>query len=180
MGATRSRSKAQAWLAHSKTFGSGVPCPCRKIKPCPLHAFAHEKIVLRNRAPVSKKTGGLRGRELTACGLKRMGAMQTVSSDILQKMTDRIVERFAPEKVILFGSQAREEAGPDSDVDFLVIMRFEGSRLKLGVEIRKALRGFGVAKDVAILKPEEFELYKDTPGSIAWPAAHGGRILYAA
>jgi len=48
-------------------------------------------------------------------------------SDI-ERMVRRIVRQFRPERVILFGSHARGEAGPDSDVDLLVVMRVEGSR----------------------------------------------------
>jgi len=43
-------------------------------------------------------------------------------------MVQRIVRRFRPERVILFGSHARGEAGPDSDVDLLIVMPVEGSR----------------------------------------------------
>jgi predicted nucleotidyltransferase len=94
-------------------------------------------------------------------------------------MADRIVERFRPEKVIVFGSCARGTATADSDVDFLVVMPFSGSRLKTCVEIRKVLRGFGVPKDVMVVTFEEFEAYKDCPGSIVYPAAHEGRAVYA-
>jgi len=94
-------------------------------------------------------------------------------------MTERIVERFQPRQVILFGSHARGDTTPDSDVDFLVIMPFSGSRLDTCIEIRKVLFGFGVPKDVMVLTPEEFERHKDLPGTIAYPAAHEGRVLYA-
>ncbi|HLG20737.1 MAG TPA: nucleotidyltransferase domain-containing protein [Bdellovibrionota bacterium] len=40
----------------------------------------------------------------------------------VQRMVDRIVERFHPERVILFGSHARGTAGPDSGVDLLVVI----------------------------------------------------------
>ena len=55
------------------------------------------------------------------------------------RMVKRIVKKFHPEKVILFGSHARQEAGPDSDVDLLIVMPVEGSKLDKAVEIAVAL-----------------------------------------
>jgi len=44
----------------------------------------------------------------------------------IHAMVRRIVRQFRPERVILFGSHARGEAGPDSDVDLLVVMPVHG------------------------------------------------------
>jgi predicted nucleotidyltransferase len=49
-----------------------------------------------------------------------------VTREALQAFTQRLVKHFAPEQVILFGSQARGEARWDSDADILVVMSFEG------------------------------------------------------
>ena len=49
-----------------------------------------------------------------------------VTRQALQAFTQRLVQNFAPEQVILFGSQARGEARWDSDADILVVMPFEG------------------------------------------------------
>jgi predicted nucleotidyltransferase len=102
------------------------------------------------------------------------------SDRTLAAIVERIVEHFHPKRIILFGSRARGTAHPDSDVDLLVVMPFTGSRLKLAVEIRKTLRGLGVAKDIVVMKPEEFTVRKEIPGTIAYPAAHEGKVLHAA
>lgn len=96
----------------------------------------------------------------------------------VDEMVRRIVERFQPEKVILFGSRARGDADPDSDVDLLVVMPFDGRRLDRIVEIRLALAHMGIAKDVFLVTPEEFEADKDLVGSLVYPAAHEGRVLH--
>ena len=57
----------------------------------------------------------------------------------IEEMVQRIVERFHPEKIILFGSHARGTAGPDSDVDLLVVMPVQGSRRKKATEIDLSL-----------------------------------------
>jgi predicted nucleotidyltransferase len=97
----------------------------------------------------------------------------------IKRMVKRIVERFNPDQVILFGSHARGTAGPDSDVDLLVVMPFAGSRLEKAVEIGVALHGIGVPKDIVVTTPEDFEWRKEIPGTIERPAALEGKVLYA-
>jgi predicted nucleotidyltransferase len=102
------------------------------------------------------------------------------SDRTLATIVERIVDRFHPERIILFGSRATGTGRADSDVDLLVVMPFTGSRLKLAVEIRKTLRGLGIAKDIVIMTPEEFAVRKEIPGTVAYPAAREGRVLHAA
>ena len=97
----------------------------------------------------------------------------------IDRMVQRIVKEFHPEQVILFGSHARGTAGPDSDVDLLVVMPVSGSRREKAVEIGVALHGLGVAKDIVVTTPEDFEWRKEIPGTIERPAALEGKVLYA-
>lgn len=53
----------------------------------------------------------------------------------IKAVCDRIVREFHPDKVILFGSYAGASPTPDSDVDLLVIMPFEGSPARKAYEI---------------------------------------------
>jgi predicted nucleotidyltransferase len=98
---------------------------------------------------------------------------------LIQKMTKRIVERFHPQTIILFGSHARGDAAPDSDVDLLVVMPVTGSKREKAVKIAVALHDIPLAKDVIVVTPEEFEWRKDVIGTIEWPAVRQGRVLYA-
>ena len=52
-----------------------------------------------------------------------MATTADVSDDLLSQMAQVIVQEVEPERIILFGSHARGEARPDSDVDLLVIER---------------------------------------------------------
>jgi predicted nucleotidyltransferase len=97
----------------------------------------------------------------------------------IRQMVRRIVSRFHPDQIILFGSHARGEAGPSSDVDLLVVMPFSGSKREKQVEIRLALQGIGISKDILVSSPEEFQWRKEIPGTIERPAALEGRVLYA-
>jgi len=97
----------------------------------------------------------------------------------IERMVRRIVRQFRPERVILFGSRARGDARPDSDVDLLVVMPVEGPKHRKQVEIRVALHGIRVPKDIIVTTPEDFEWRRDVPGTIEYPAANEGRVLYA-
>ena len=96
----------------------------------------------------------------------------------IREMVRRIVEQFHPEKVILFGSYARGTAGPDSDVDLLVVKKVSDSKRKELLDIRLALHGVGLAKDIIVVTPEEVERYKDLVGTIIYPALREGKVLY--
>lgn len=58
-----------------------------------------------------------------------------VSITDIQNLADQIAREFDPDKIILFGSYARGTAGPDSDVDLLVVLPFEGKPFWKSVEI---------------------------------------------
>lgn len=101
------------------------------------------------------------------------------AADHISPMVKRIVKRFHPQQIILFGSHARDEAGPDSDVDLLVVMSYEGSARDKTLEIREALHDILVSKDIIVTSPEDFAWRKDVVGTIEWPAAREGKVLYA-
>lgn len=104
--------------------------------------------------------------------------MAMISQETLQEATRRLIENFSPQRIILFGSQARGTADDQSDVDLLVVTNFVGKRRTLMVEMDRALRGLGIARDIIVITPEEFERDSEIPGTIARPAAREGRILY--
>lgn len=59
-----------------------------------------------------------------------------VSMKEIRAVVNQIAREFRPQRVILFGSQARGTAGPDSDVDLLVIMPCRGRPIEKSVEIQ--------------------------------------------
>jgi predicted nucleotidyltransferase len=97
----------------------------------------------------------------------------------IDTMVRRIVKRFEPERIVLFGSHARGEAGPDSDVDLLVVMPVRGSKRKKAVEIAVALHDIRVPMDIIVTTPEEFAWRKEVAGTIERPAVREGKVLYA-
>ncbi|MFH1758028.1 MAG: nucleotidyltransferase domain-containing protein [Pseudomonadota bacterium] len=96
----------------------------------------------------------------------------------IDEMVRRIVHQFNPEKIILFGSHARGMAGPDSDVDLLIIMPVSGSKREKQVEIGVALHDIPMPMDILIATPEEVERRKNIIGTIIRPALREGEVLY--
>ena len=99
-------------------------------------------------------------------------------NQLLGTVCQRLVAGFSPEKIILFGSQARGTADEHSDVDILVICPVNGNRRKLMVAMDKVLKGLGLARDIMVLSPEEYERDRMIPGTIARPAWLEGNVLY--
>lgn len=101
-----------------------------------------------------------------------------ISNEILKEIRQRLVGRFHPDKIILFGSQARGSADDRSDVDILVISRFEGKRREVMLEMDRTLGGLDYAFDVLLSTPEEFEVDRLIPGTVSRYADKEGRVLY--
>lgn len=101
------------------------------------------------------------------------------TDELLQEVVRRIVAAVHPEKIILFGSAARGEMGPDSDLDLLVIKSCRHRR-ETAQRIRRNLIGLGIPKDVIVATPEDIARYKDTIGLVYRPALREGKVLYAA
>jgi uncharacterized protein len=108
---------------------------------------------------------------------------QTRAADadrLLQKMVDALLATGQPEKIILFGSRARGDDRPDSDLDLLIVQAPQpgGSRWQELRRLRQALRSFPVAKDLLLFRPAEFEYWRDSLNHIVGRAVREGRLLY--
>ncbi len=101
---------------------------------------------------------------------------------LLRQMVSTIVSEVSPETIILFGSRARGEARPDSDVDLLVVetepFSPQRNRRKEAVRLYMALRNLGVSKDILLYSREEFEHWKDSLNHVVGRAYREGRVLH--
>ena len=102
------------------------------------------------------------------------------SQAVIQETTRLLVENFKPDKVYLFGSSARGDAGPDSDFDFCVVLPDEapGEFFRPGA-MRQAVRGFATAMDIVPWRRTDFErraawVVASLPATIV----REGRLLY--
>jgi predicted nucleotidyltransferase len=105
--------------------------------------------------------------------------MDESTGQAIEAMVKRLVERFAPDQIILFGSHARGTATSDSDVDLLVVMPFSGSKRAAQLEMRRALHDIRVPKDIILATPEEVARRRNVVGTVIHPAMREGKVLYA-
>jgi predicted nucleotidyltransferase len=101
----------------------------------------------------------------------------TAAESILA-ITDRIVRNFHPLRLILFGSYARGDATPKSDIDLLVVLPQVADKRRAAVEIRRTLADFPVCKDIIVTTPEEIARRGDLVGTVLRPALREGKVLY--
>lgn len=110
---------------------------------------------------------------------KKKRKLGTLDPAILADIVERVVRAAKPEKIVLFGSAARDTMGPNSDVDLLVIKGGKYDRDRVTLEIYRQLSG-EVAVDVVVVTPEEVERYRDTHCLVICPALREGKVVYEA
>jgi predicted nucleotidyltransferase len=99
-------------------------------------------------------------------------------TELFQEIARRIRATTTPERIILFGSYARGDAGADSDLDLLVIVPGVQTPRQESTRIRRALRGLLVPIDVIVATPEQIERYRDSIGLVYRAALQEGVVLY--
>ena len=99
---------------------------------------------------------------------------------LLNKLVTNIVEAVHPIKIILFGSAARQEMGPNSDLDVLVIMPDGIHRRKTAETIYRHMVGFGFAKDIIVVTECDIKKNALNPYMIYKQALDEGQELYNA
>ena len=93
-------------------------------------------------------------------------------------MVDRIVSRFDPSQVLLFGSQARGSATEWSDIDILVVMSDVTDKRQAAIEIRRSLGDLLVSKDIVVTTPDEIARRSHVVGTVLHAATREGKVLY--
>ena len=101
-----------------------------------------------------------------------------LDDDLLQEIIRRVVEVADPDRIILFGSAARGDMGPHSDVDLLVIKSGDYEHFELTGEMYMKVAGVGHPVDMILVTPEHVDRYKDKPWLIIYPAMKEGREVY--
>jgi uncharacterized protein len=107
-----------------------------------------------------------------------MTASLVTQPECLPEAVRRIARQFDPLRIILFGSWARGDARPDSDIDLLVVLPHVENKRRVAVEILRALNGLPLSKDVVVTTPEEIAVRGNIIGDVLRPALREGRVVY--
>jgi len=97
---------------------------------------------------------------------------------LVESVTRSIAEGIQPEKIILFGSRARGDADPESDIDLLLICKDFTSRRDLKLRVRDLFAWPDFSMDLFVLTPEEFERQKDVVSTVGRIASREGVVCY--
>ena len=95
------------------------------------------------------------------------------------RVADHIVECCDASRVILYGSVARGDDGPDSDIDLLVVMPIIGRRHDASVRLLNELRDLPVPIDITVVDPAHLHEEASVPGVVR-AAMREGRVLVSA
>jgi len=100
---------------------------------------------------------------------------------VLREIVQRLVETIHPERIYLFGSRARGDAGADSDYDIVAIVPSSSEPPhRRSQRAYLALRGIGTAVDVLVWTREAFDGRLHLRASFPSMVLRDGRLLYAA
>ena len=109
-----------------------------------------------------------------------MESTDAVQEEVLREIARRLVSRFAPRRILLYGSRATGNARPDSDYDLLIVWRDENPPGARAATVRQALVDLGTPIDIAVVTPREYERFRNRRMHIVAVADREGKVLHAA
>jgi len=101
-------------------------------------------------------------------------------AEVTEEAVHRIVDEIHPLRLVLFGSAARDDAGPDSDLDFLVVMPDGADRVETAYRAHRGLRGFERPCDIVVVLESEVPVQAQNVSLVIHTALTEGRELYHA
>lgn len=97
---------------------------------------------------------------------------------LFEHITRTIVEKFNPRRIVLFGSHARGEAQPDSDLDLFIEMETEARPPERAVEVSSVFGLRPWSLDVVVYTPEEVRRLRGIHGTLLSFIEAEGKVLY--
>ena len=97
---------------------------------------------------------------------------------LLDHVIKTIVDRFHPNRIVVFGSHARGEAGPDSDLDLFIEMETSRRPPERAIEVSEVFGLRPWPMDIVVYTPEEVRRLRDVKGSLLSMIEKEGKVLY--
>lgn len=105
-----------------------------------------------------------------------------VTQDMLDRIVTSLVDEAGPERIVLFGSQSRDDVDADSDIDLLVVERQPfgpgRSRRKEMARLWRALPPLTFGTDILVYSSDEVERWRGSRNHVVGKALREGRVLY--
>jgi len=109
---------------------------------------------------------------------EEQGISELISQEMIDRIVEAIVQKFAPRKIILFGSCATGKPTSDSDLDLLLVMDTTLPRHKRAAPIRLSFKPLPCAMDILVYTPEEVAHWNGTVNHIITEVFRSGKTLY--
>ena len=110
--------------------------------------------------------------------IKEQKIGELIQSETINGVVRAIVDNFAPEKIILFGSYVNDNPSIDSDLDLLIVMESNLPKHKRSVPIKMLFNPLPCAMDILVYTPDEVNYWEGTVNHIITEAFKTGRVLY--
>ncbi len=104
--------------------------------------------------------------------------MYEINDNLMQEIVRRIVSKAKPQRVILFGSRARGDAHPHSDLDLLVVTEDARPRAVRASELYGVLSDIPIPMDILVYQPAEITEWSNVPQAFVTTAVREGTLLY--
>ncbi|MBI4690231.1 MAG: nucleotidyltransferase domain-containing protein [Nitrospirae bacterium] len=101
-----------------------------------------------------------------------------IDSKRLEDIKTKIVNTVSPEKIILFGSYARGNATEESDIDLLIVWNTDLGHHERNLYLDGLFDNRDFPLDIFAFTGDEFERFKDMPGTMLYEASHYGKVIY--
>jgi uncharacterized protein len=103
--------------------------------------------------------------------------VKEVNEERITEAGRRLAAAAPNAQVILFGSHARGEAGPHSDIDILVVEPEVANEAEESVRLHRILRDLRMPADIIVVSREYVGRWSEVRGSLVHTALSEGRII---
>jgi predicted nucleotidyltransferase len=108
-----------------------------------------------------------------------MEIITTIAIEKLNRVVEILIKEAAPEKIIIFGSHARNEANPQSDIDFLVVTQNSSeNRFQMAIRLRRCLSPLRIPVDIIVHDCKTVMEWENVPGNLLYTITHEGKVIY--